>query len=266
MKKRPTSVGLFSFGGSCPRVGEGDGIPLSGPCRGLGDLSQPLRLDRSPRVWHSRPQAAYSAPQPPAMRAKGPSLLGPLRAAFKLPPRRAGGERLGQGPGKGPQASDPPADSPGSAAAGGEGLAAATPDRRRRAGPEGRTAPQPPHSGGRAAPEHLRRNRRGGGATQGRTKCARLRAWPCVAEGCPRATEAANLTGPGLPGLGRHITPTAAGGRGGRRPAAQGGQGSGPQAAGGGRDGPEGRTGAPTTARRRWPPWNVARAPGVRGP
>ena len=34
-------------------------------------------------------------------------------------------------------------------------------------GPEARTAPQPPHRGGRAAPEHRRRNRRGGGAGQG---------------------------------------------------------------------------------------------------
>lgn len=190
-----------------------------------------------------------------------------------MPPRRAGGERLGQGPGEGPQTSDPPADSPDLDAVGGEGLAAATPggeaeaepcqqgQRRRRGraarlagapptGPEGRTAPQPPQSGGRAAPEHLRRNRRGGGAKQGRTKCARLRAWPCFAERCPRATERPNLTGPGLPGLGPHITPgrPRGPGRGGRRPAAQGGQGSGPEAAGGGRDGPEGRTGAPTTA------------------
>lgn len=39
-------------------------------------------------------------------------------------------------------------------------------------GPEGRTAPQPPHRGGRAAPEHLRRNRRGGGAGQGRAERA----------------------------------------------------------------------------------------------
>ena len=71
---------------------------------------------------------------------------------------------------------------------------------------------------------------------------------------------AANLTGPGPAGA-RPWPPHYPGqppqgdGRGGRRHAAQGGQGCGPQAAGGGWDGPEGRTGAPTTARRRWPPF-----------
>ena len=82
-------------------------------------------------------------------------------------------------------------------------------------------------------------------------------AWPCIAEGCPRATAAAQLDRAGLarpwaahyPGQ-----PPQGDGRGGRRHAAQGGQGCGPLAAGGGWDGPEGRTGAPTTARRRWPP------------
>lgn len=83
-------------------------------------------------------------------------------------------------------------------------------------------------------------------------------AWPCIAEGCPRATAGGQLDQdapqarpwpPHYPGQ----TPQGAG-RGGRRHAAQGGQGCGPQAAGGGWDGPEGRTGAPTTARRRWPP------------
>ena len=232
MKKRPTLVGLFSFGGSCPRVGEGDEIPLSGPCRGRGDLSQPLRLDRSPRVWHSRPQAAYSAPQPPAMRAKGPSLLGPLRAASKLPPRRAGGERLGQGPAKGPQASAPPADSPGSAAVGGEGLAAATP------GGEGggralpaRPAPQagPCGKAGRSAAD------RAGGAdgptaptqwgpgrpgaptpqpARGRSNARPHEVRPLAGlalrcGGVPPSNGGGQLDGDGPtgPGLGRHITP-----------------------------------------------------------
>lgn len=154
------------------------------------------------------------------MRAKGPSLLGPLRAALRLPPRRAGGERLGQGPDRGrrraPRLPTAPARPPQAArgwrrlrrAARAEAEPGLQGQRRRRGraarlagapptGPEGRTAPQPPHSGGRAAPEHLRRSRRGGGAKQGRTKCARLRAWPCFAERCPRATERPNLTGPG---------------------------------------------------------------------
>jgi hypothetical protein len=69
-----------------------------------------------------------------------------------------------------------------------------------------------------------------------------------------------NLTGPGPAGArpwAAHYPgqPPQGDGRGGRRhAAAQGGQGCGPLAAGGGWDGPEGRTGAPTTARRRWPP------------
>lgn len=83
-------------------------------------------------------------------------------------------------------------------------------------------------------------------------------AWPCIAEGCPRATAGGQLDQdapqarpwpPHYPGQ-----PPQGDGRGGRRHAAQGGQGCGPQAAGGGWDGPEGRTGAPTTARRRWSP------------
>lgn len=84
-----------------------------------------------------------------------------------------------------------------------------------------------------------------------------------VGAGPPRSTCAAtgtgaNLTGPGPAGA-RPWPPHYPGqppqgdGRGGRRHAAQGGQGCGPQAAGGGWDGPEGRTGAPATARRRWP-------------
>jgi hypothetical protein len=276
MKKRPTFVGLFSFGGPCPREGRGIPFPYLAHAGAGGSCHSPCGLTGSPGSGTPARRRRIPAPQPPAMRAKGPSLLGPLRAALRLPPRRAGGERLGQGPDRGrrraPRLPTAPARTPQAArgwrrlrrAARAEAEPGQQGQRRRRGraarlagapptGPEGRTAPQPPHSGGRAAPEHLRRSRRGGGAKQGRTKCARLRAWPCFAERCPRATGAANLTGPGLPGLGRHITPTAAGGRGGRRPAAQGGQGSGPQAAGGGRDGPKGRTGAPTTARRRWP-------------
>ena len=68
-----------------------------------------------------------------------------------------------------------------------------------------------------------------------------------------------NLTGTGPAGArpwAAHYPgqPPQGDGRGGRRHAAQGGQGCGPQAAGGGWDGPEGRTGAPATARRLWPP------------
>lgn len=135
-----------------------------------------------------------------------------------------------------------------------EGPRAATPARR--AGPEGRTAPQPPQSGGRAAPEHLRRNRHGGGAMQGPLQAAPQGLCLALRRGAPVQRLAANLTGPGPTGA-RPWPPHYPGqppqgdGRGGRRHAAQGGQGCGPQAAGGGWDGPEGRTGAPTTARRR---------------
>lgn len=73
MKKRPTLVGLFSFGGPCPREGRGIPFPYLAHAGAGVILSQPLRLDRSPRVWHSRPQAAY--PCAPAARnaGKGPA-------------------------------------------------------------------------------------------------------------------------------------------------------------------------------------------------
>lgn len=98
----------------------------------------------------------------------------------------------------------------------------------------------------------------------GEEQCKARRAAPqglglALRRGAPVQRLAANLTGPGPTGA-RPWPPHYPGqppqgdGRGGRRHAAQGGQGCGPQAAGGGWDGPEGRTGAPTTARRRWPP------------
>ena len=50
-------------------------------------------------------------------------------------------------------------------------------------GPEARTAPKPPHRGGRAAPEHLRRTERGEGAKQGPPQAACLGL--ALREGCP---------------------------------------------------------------------------------
>ena len=67
-------------------------------------------------------------------------------------------------------------------------------------GPEGRTAPQPPHSGGRAAPEHLRRNRHGGGAKQGPLQAAPQGLGLALRRGAPVQRLAANLTGPGPAG------------------------------------------------------------------
>lgn len=50
-------------------------------------------------------------------------------------------------------------------------------------GPEARTAPKPPHRGGRAAPEHRRRTERGEGAKQGPPQAACLGL--ALREGCP---------------------------------------------------------------------------------
>lgn len=103
-------------------------------------------------------------------------------------------------------------------------------------GPEARTAPQPPLRGGRAAPEHLRRNRRGGGAKQGPPQAACLGL--ALRKGAPEQRLAANLAGTRhRRGLGRHITRHGLQGRdgaGGGTAAAQGGQGVGPQAGGAG--------------------------------
>ena len=84
----------------------------------------------------------------------------------------------------------------------------------RAGGADGPTAPTSwgPGRAGAPTPQPAR------GRSGARPRVARTEgAWPCGAEGCPRATEAANLPGPGLPGLGRHITRTAAGRPGGRR-------------------------------------------------
>lgn len=100
--------------------------------------------------------------------------------------------------------------------------------RRGRAGKAGRSAadraggadgPKAPIFGGRAAPEHLRRDRRGGGAKQGPPQAACLGL--ALRRGAPAQRLAANLTRTRRRrGLGRHITPArpARAGRGGRRP------------------------------------------------
>lgn len=80
MKKRPTSVGLFSFGGLW---GKGPQWALPLLVHLAGDLmSRPAERPRrglalaSDRRSDTPPQRAYSAPQPPAKRAKAP-LAGP---------------------------------------------------------------------------------------------------------------------------------------------------------------------------------------------
>ena len=91
-------MGLFSFGGPCPREGRGIPFPYLAHAGAGGSCHSPCGLTGSPGSGTPARRRRNPAPQPPAMRAKGPSLLGPLRAALRLPPRRAGGERLGQGP------------------------------------------------------------------------------------------------------------------------------------------------------------------------
>lgn len=244
MKKRPTLVGLFSFGGPCPREGRGISFPYLAHAGAGGSCHSPCGLTGSPGSGTPARRRRTPAPKPPAMRAKGPSLLGPLRAAYRLRPpagARAAAAARSRGPGSAggrhPQRGAPGRYArPQGGAGGADGPTAPT-----LWGPGRAGAPTPQPARGRSNARPGQRP-----APQGLGLALR--------RGTPAQRLAANLTGTRRRrGLGRHMTPTAAGGRGGRRPAAQGGQGSGPQAAGGGRDGPEGRTGAPTTARRRWP-------------
>ena len=214
--------------------------PLQAAPQGLGlGIRSPVRYPAAAGV-SPRPSRPQSGQRP---RLRGPS-----------------GRRINCGPPQGQGLQQQPAAGAPARLGGGtpsEGPRAATPARR--AGPEGRTAPQPPHSGGRAAPEHLRRNRHGGGAMHGPLQAAPQGLGLALRRGAPVQRLRPNLTGPGPTGArpwAAHYPgqPPQGDGRGGRRHAAQGGQGCGPLAAGGGWDGPEGRTGAPTTARRRWPP------------
>lgn len=217
------------------------------PCAGLAlalpagaTAGIPARRRRSPR---------------PAARecARKAALAPPVRAAFSnAAPRRGKGcssspqpvPRLGWGAapparGTGPlrRAASAEAEPRGLACAAGVArlarLAEAPPT-----GPEARTAPQPPQSGGRAAPEHLRRNRRGAGGGQG-PRSGPAGAWPCGPTGWPRATAGGQLD---RAGLARpwppHFPdrPAGAGRAGGGTAAAQGGQGERPAGRRGGWD------------------------------
>lgn len=227
------------------------GLPW--PCRMVGDVADPPAGGATPR--HSRARRGIG-PRP-AKRAR------PLRAASKLRPRTGRAERLGQGPGQGPQAREartPPAARRRDAAAGG----AATPG-----GPSGGRA-----AAAQAAPQAGQRGAAG-----------RRQALPGRRGGRPHSPHS---WGPGRPGA---PTPQPARGRSKARPAERPrrglallcgrvppsngrrrldlsrrrrrppphypdrrrragraapkpprvGRGSGPQAAGGGRDAPRGR-------------------------
>ena len=176
---------------------------------------------------HSRLQAAFPAPRRARSAGKA-ALAPPVRAAAQI-----AGPRRGKAAGRRAR--------PGLAAGSGEGRDPATPGgecagravrhglrrRRGRAGKAGRSAadraggadgPTAPTSWGPGRPgaptPRPARGRSGARPRGARTEGA----WPCGAEGCPRATEAANLPGTRRRrGLGRHITRTAVGRPGGRR-------------------------------------------------
>lgn len=185
-------------------------------------------LDRRSQAWPSRPQAAF--PRAPAARnaRKGRTCAAPARGVEIAAPRR--GKAAGR------------SRRPGLAAVGSEGRRAATPGGECAGSPPkaepapqawrslggGRSAadraggadgPTAPTCGGRAAPEHLRRNRRGGGAMQGRANGPPRRGlalhcggvpprngwrptWPGRAEGaalaatCPRLRQQAGRAAP----------------------------------------------------------------------
>lgn len=209
------------------------------PRRGLA-LASDRRSD-------TPPQRAYLCAPAARKAGKGPA-CGALAGGVQIAAPRRGkgcssspqpGPRLGWGaapPARGPGPLRPPAG------------------RGRRGG-----RPHSPHRVGAGPPRSTC-----AATGTGEEQCKARRAAPqglglALRRGAPVQRLAANLTGPGPTGA-RPWPPHYPGqppqgdGRGGRRHAAQGGQGCGPQAAGGGWDGPEGRTGAPTTARRRWPP------------
>ena len=193
---------------------------------------------------HSRPQAAFPRAPPRANARGGGACAASARGGLNCGPpqrrepndRRKPGESLPPAGGRAPEGRlgasgrSPEAQAPKGRYAGRRvrrQSRAARPapqawpgwqgwPKRRRTGRR-RGRPHSPHIVG-AGPRRSTDAATGEGEERGKAReAARLRAWPCGAEGCPRATEAANLPGPGLPGLGRHITRTAAGRPGGRR-------------------------------------------------
>ena len=225
---------------------------LSWPCRMVGDVADPPAGGATPR--HSRARRGIG-PRP-ATRAR------PLRAASKLRPRTGRAQR----------ARTPPRGSAAGRRSGAgplrrAGQAEAEPHQRRqrrRRASAGRLAgawparaggphrPKSPHEWGRGGPEHRRRDRRGGGAGQGRAErapeggLALRRGEVPPSNGWRLASPAGARPEPPKAATSRHITPTAAGGRGGRRPSRPGWAGVAarrPLGAGGTR--PEGADGSP---------------------
>lgn len=224
------------------RAGPPPRLPIAG--RGTGR--------QGPRLWAAcRPARGLPWPCRPGQRPALPPAGGVPRAPPRANAREGGacaasargglncGPPQGQGLQQQPAAGAParlgggtPSEGPRAATPGGECVGRAERHglrrRRGRAGKAGRSAadraggadgPKAPTSGGRAAPEHLRRNRRGGGAKQGPPQAACLGL--ALRRGAPAQRLAANLTRTRRRrGLGRHITPArpARAGRGGRRP------------------------------------------------
>lgn len=226
---------------------------LSWPCRMVCDVAHPPAGGVTPR--HSRARRGLG-PRP-ARRAR------PLRAASKLRPRTgraqrartpprgsAAGRRSGAGPLRraGLAQAEPHQRGQSRRRASAGRLAGARPDRA--GGADGPTAPTEWGPGRAGAPTP--RPARGRSKARPRRRRAPQGAWPCFAEGYPRATaggwQAPQGRRPEPPqaATSRHISPTAAGGRGGRRPSRPGRAGVAarrPLGAGGTR--PEGADGSP---------------------
>jgi hypothetical protein len=217
-------------------------------------------------MWQTRPQAAH--PRAPAARGankgrdpqsgQGPNArrlnCGRARAApqrARTPPRgSAAGRRSGAGPLRraGLAQAEPHQRRQSRRRASAGRLAGARPDRA--GGADGPTAPTEWGPGRAGAPTP--RPARGRSKARPRRRRAPKGAWPCFAEGYPRATaggwQAPQGRRPEPPqaATSRHMTPTATGGRGGRRPSRPGWAGVAarrPLGAGGTR--PEGADGSP---------------------
>lgn len=243
-------------------------IPL---CRAGDRLSRAARsavhftLDRRSQAWPSRPQAAF--PRAPAARnarigrtcaalARGVKIAGPRRgkaAGRRARPGLAAGRREGRAPATpgGPSAgrAAPAQAEPQAGQRGAAGRSQARPGRRR-----GR--PHSPHFVG-AGPRRSTCAATGAGEEQCKAgpTVRPAGAWPCIAEGCPRATAGGQLgrDAPQARPWPPHV-PDCDSRRGGRRhAAAQGGQGDGPQAVRGGWDAAHrrGRGREPLCRRRR---------------
>lgn len=247
---------------------------VSGRCIALGYTAPRRRSSGKARRWRlvsalpdglrrGRParRRRNPAPQPrearirAATRRAGKALTrgvkiaaahGPRPAGARTPPRgSAAGRRSGAGPlrREGQAEAEPHQRRQSRRRASAGRLAVAWPARA--GGADGPTAPTEWGPGRAGAPTPRPARGRSGARPAKRPPQG---AWPCGAGGYPRATAAAQLDrdAPRGRGLGPHISPTAAGGRGGRRPSRPGWAGVAarwPLGAGGTR--PEGADGSP---------------------